>query len=474
MTKRKRTPPSPPRSFQIPDSVQRLSVISRSLATQSDKLAAGNRGIQKKGIIGQSQKSGGTLPSAIATPPGATLRGSKGSGFRAFAAPRQPPFPESQPWVAPKPRTAGAPPDCSGFVPSTQPSFPEGQRWPQPHPVAHSKRDHRGPPFAPHAPAKSSNAIPANREVLCMETEPHKIAALVAQKRAENEANRRREAWTRNALAHRQSRAPGDQLLNELNKTLEASAALTDPADMRMNQCTAAFMTGTSAITFDTTDPNAGSTSQEPDYYPRDPDQSHAQEHDSLFSSSGGSTPAPDELNILAALSGWSGVATAATSATLPQTHNQNEDNLTGAGSEGIQDHRPGHKLPPNLQPTAGFADPLGGTTLYTKPPLVNIAPGDRHVDPHHGVTRGPTQQASSAPSQNLGSSRSAGHVQPSAGHSSQDYNRVGSVEAPVRYGGGPKKPVNPVFRNLTQDKFGKFGVGGKLMNVSPQYSPNT
>ena len=139
MTKRKRTPPpSPPPGaqvpFQIPASLQRLSVISRSLAHQSDKLVRFGADGQNARFAAQAQGQAGVPPPVMgAASPGTAVRHGRGQGFRAFAPRKQPSFPDAQTWVEPRARGTQVP-DAAGFVPPTQPSFPKGQAWPQPQP----------------------------------------------------------------------------------------------------------------------------------------------------------------------------------------------------------------------------------------------------------------------------------------------------------------------------------------------------
>src|SRR4051794_8428476 len=113
MTKRKRTPPPspPPRAiFQIPASLQRLSVISRSLAHQSEKLAGVSRDGQNMRITAQAQAQAqaqalsGAPPAVAAASAGMDGGDGHGQGFRAFAPRKQPSFPDAQTWVEPKAR----------------------------------------------------------------------------------------------------------------------------------------------------------------------------------------------------------------------------------------------------------------------------------------------------------------------------------------------------------------------------------
>ena len=270
MTKRKRTPPLSPshsvRVVQIPASLQRLSILSRSLAFQSENLSGGGQDAQNGHDTRHRQTVDDTTLTGTAS---VNMNSPNGQiqGFKAFAPSKQLSFPNTQLCVAPKPRAIPTP-DTAAFMPPTQPCFHQGQAWPQPQP----RRVVSPPPklapalIAPQTTPIRFDPAPTYAAPLCLETQPHLVAALIAQKRAANEANRKREAWSREASQHRRSERPEDQLLSELNQTLEPSYIRGTPTLGEISTTerpsngalpVRRFVTSTPAITFDPTVPRA-------------------------------------------------------------------------------------------------------------------------------------------------------------------------------------------------------------------------
>lgn len=349
MTKRKRTPSSspPPRArvpVQISASLQRLSILSRSLAYQSDKLTTADQDAHN--MQAQAQASDTAPLQGTARPAGIPSANGQKQGFRGFAPPKQPSFPETQTWVAPKGRPVPTP-DPAGFMPRSQPSFPQGQAWPQPQPRytapvpanwaprpsqrsavpptpnwGPSQPRYGGPPppnlfqpqsrnaeppppdstqpqsqhtgltppneapspVAPQTPSKIVGRSVEKEEAPCLETQPQLVAALIAQKRAAAAETRKRAAWARmDSSQARHSPAPDDQLRNELNQTLESRP----------------YVTPTTAITFDPVsssaepDPTTNRASAASQSSQKPPRASY--DMDSLFASSGSTSPAPNE-----------------------------------------------------------------------------------------------------------------------------------------------------------------------------------
>ena len=494
MTKRKRTPsPSPATRaqppFQIPPSLQRLSMISRSLAHQSDKLAGGNLDAHNARISGQAQALGDAAPSVVAaTEP----RDARGRGFRAFAPPKQPTFPLAQTWVAPKPRWAQASVEA-GFMPSTQPLFPQGQAWPQPQPRKVIPQPHpqtetmatpvpscvppSAPPLVqPEAAIANLEAPPADGETLCLETQPNRIAALIAQKRAANEANRRREAWTRQAAAHRiSSQAPDDQLLNELNSALGQPSTANKAARKHASRRPPQYVTPTTPITFDpvvppndsqadnqtvaqtrkasvgTTEPAPGQTSA-----PRaiSTENASSHDHDSLFSSSGSPSPSPLE----------------------PRKPDGDQAQHSGKQQQNRQD-----SMVPQLSAAASAAPRVGPIVVQSTSTISKNRFNSR--DPDRSSIRQPPQNNHAKPAaagyyrfdprhwQTSSMSQQQQPIQPFAPAVPSTYQRAEAGAWPASHDVPQRIPSNPVFRNLTQDKFGRFGVGGKLKETVGQQS---
>ena len=490
MTKRKRTPSSSPAPrarvpFQIPASLQRLSMISRSLAHQSDKLAV-DLDDHNPHIIAQAEALGGAPSLATAASSTIEVRDGRGHGFRAFAPPKQPSFPDAQTWVAPKPRQLPIP-DDTGFMPSTQPSFPPGQAWPRPQPrkavplpqppsqttatLAPAPPPSWVPPPVPtEATLTNLEAPPAEGQTLCLETQPNRIAALIAQKRAANEANRRREAWTRQAAAHRMSsQAPDDQLLNELNSALGQSSAVNKTAQTHTSSLPQQYVTPTTPITFDPVVPSAGfqahsktvaqtdKASNANKAPARDPtsarpaestERAPSDDHYSLFSSSGTPSPSPTEPRKPGGGQGQH---------SRQQASRQDSfvDQLSVAASTAppvapqvtqIRSHSSKRKV-------SNSRHPHPSSTRQT--PQTNAAPpvaaGYYRFNPRHWQTSSTSQQQQQQATQ---------HFAPAA---QSAYPRIEASAWPADHDVPQKGMPNPVFRNLTQDKFGRFGVGGKL-----------
>ena len=512
MTKRKRTPSSspPPRSrvpFQIPASLQRLSMISRSLAHQSDKLAGVSQDDQNAHVITQPQPLGEVLPSVAATSGGTESRDGQAQGFRAFAPPKQPSFPDTQTWVVSKPRRSHVP-DNAGFMPPTQPSFPQGQAGQQPQPrrgipppqpqPQEAATPAVGPglapqPIPPEAALANLEPPPADGEVLCLETQPNRIAALIAQKRAANEANRRREVWARQQVAHRiSSQAPDDQLLNELNSAAGHSAkghssVAAKAGRARTGQHQAVgnldqYATPTPVITFDPVVPSTGmqadnrktghvkkgsTGSKEPTGSPTSAlatksakltKEASSRDHDSLFSSSASTTPSPD------------GRSQAAGRQTQDPQDPQQQPNQHGsfaaqvsaaassappidANFKSISSNSAKHKSN-SRYPDASFVRQPNQSNHSTP-----VAAGYYRFKPKHWQTNSSTQPEHQQQIQTLSPATQSG------------YQRIESSAWPASRDMPQKTPPNPVFRNLTQDRFGRFGVGGKLKEAVGQSS---
>ena len=252
MTKRIRTPPpSPPLltqvPFQIPTSLQTLSVLSRELAKQSNRLPGSGVCAQSAPIAIQQQG----LDESLLPPPAASsesaLHPNSRPAFRASARQKQPSFPQAQTWVEPTSSAAALRRHGTKRIePSSEPSHPQEQprpskRRPQvrPRPPVTPVTEWVPPPTPEGAIIQSSEQPPSDGKALSLDKHRHQIAALIAQKRAANEANNKREAWTRKALSHRVSQTPGNQLLDELNQAIEpveaADSLLKGSVDMRGN-----------------------------------------------------------------------------------------------------------------------------------------------------------------------------------------------------------------------------------------------
>jgi hypothetical protein len=509
MTKRKRTPSSspPPRArvpFQIPPSLQRLSMISRSLAHQSDKLARVSQDEQNARVIALAQPLGEVLPSVAATSGGTESRDGQAQGFRAFAPPKQPSFPDTQTWVVSKPRRSHVP-DNAGFMPPTQPSFPQGEAGPQPQPrsgiPSPQPQPHKaatpavGPELAPQpipSEATLANLEPpaADGEVLCLETQPNRIAALIAQKRAANEANHRREIWVRQQAAHRiSSQAPDDQLLNELNSAAGHSAkghssVAGQAGRARTGQHQAVgnldqYAIPTPVITFDPIVPSTGmqtdnrktghvkkgsTGSKEPTRGPTSAPATKSAEltketsprdHNSLFSSSASTTPSPD---------GRSQAADRQTQdpQQQPNQHGSFTAQVSAAGSSAPPIDANSKSISPNSakhKTNSRYPD----SSFVRQPNQSNhstpVAAGYYRFKPKHWQTNSSTQPEHQQQIQALSPATQSG------------YQRIESSVWPASRDMPQKTPPNPVFRNLTQDRFGRFGVGGKLKEAVGQPS---
>jgi hypothetical protein len=498
MTKRKRTPSSspPPRArvpFQIPASLQRLSMISRSLAHQSDKLAGVNQDDQSTLMIAQAQPSGEVIPSVTATSGGSESRDGQAQGFRAFAPPKQPSFPDTQTWVVSKPRRSHVP-DNAGFMPPTQPSFSQGQAGPQPQPHE-AATPAIGPglapqPIPPETTLANLEPPPADGEVLCLETQPNRIAALIAQKRAANEANRRREVWIRQQAAHRiSSQAPDDQLLNELNSAAghsakEHSSAASKAGKARTGQHQVTgnldqYATPTPVIKFD---PIVSSTGMQADNrktghvkkgsagskeLARGPTSAPAtksakltkeastRDHDSLFSSSASTTPSPD---------GRSQALGRQTQdpQQQPNQHGSFASQVSAAASsappidanfKSVSFNSAKHKSNSRYPDASFVRQPNQGN--HSTP----VAAGYYRFKPKHWQTNSSTQPEHQQ------------QIQAPSPATQSGYQRIESSAWPASRDMPQKTPPNPVFRNLTQDRFGRFGVGGKLKEAVGQSS---
>ena len=342
MTKRKRSPPAPQqRAFEIPASLQRLSNISRSLAKQSDGLAGTKEADKNPDIISQARALANGAPSSTPAVPKSRAGAVKqGSAFRGFVEAKQPSFPDTQTWVEPKPRSTPVAPTYAGhideFTPNGLPTFPEGQKWvttrSNPGPIAHVvgptaglvpiaqpaiPQAHNASPAQPKKKAVQNRGVeaqgaksakvprPPKEETLCMATEPDKIAVLVAQKRAENEANRKREALARKQATQSQSNEPDDQLINELNETLDHQLRYVIPSTATrqkgLNQLEP-YPSVDDAIVIDPASPDIGEADTDHDSLfnsvptssaPANPASSSS--HNSPFSSET-SSPAPELL----------------------------------------------------------------------------------------------------------------------------------------------------------------------------------
>src|SRR5271163_1971067 len=229
MTRRKRSPsPSTPNkrvAFQIPDSLQQLSALSRTLAQQADTLVGGGQDDQNARIIAQAQSLEHALSQAVANP-----KPEKDCpGFQKFV-PQTQEFPDTQPWIQshsrplPQSKQLGFPVfNTQGFLP-------------RPVPLAQANtpttcQSIPRTPIAQTSPAQTYNEPLAKEgEPLCLATQPKQIAALIAKKRAENEANNQREKWAQEQFAHRLLQAPDDQLLRELNEQFNQQGARPVPS----------------------------------------------------------------------------------------------------------------------------------------------------------------------------------------------------------------------------------------------------
>lgn len=510
MTKRKRTPspsPSPPPRgqvfFQIPASLQRLSRISRSLACQSDKLAGLEQDDQNAHTIVQEQALRDRPTAVAATPAGTAVRDRQGRGFRAFAPHKQPSFPDTQTWVEPKPQGTQIH-DAAGFMPLIQPSFPQRQTWPETHPrkvipwpqtlpqqtptsapaPASAPTPAPGlvwvpPPMSPEAAPPSLEAPPKQGETLCLETQPHRIAALIAQKLAANEANRKREAWARQAAAHRMSsQAPDDQLRNELNSALGQSSTNTHATGASTGERQALrhpeqYVTPTAAITFDPVVPSVatlaasrptaqtkkGSTgSKEPTQSQKllppltSTNDASSNGHDSLFSPI---SPSPSPADPPKPSGGQS-----QRSALHPNQHDSFMARLPAAASTA-----PSVKPKAAQTPASNFKPQSNSrhaeTSFVRQPPQSNhampVAAGYYRFSPRHWQTSSTNQQQQQSQALTPATQSSHQGMEMNAWPASHDVSQ--------------KITPNPVFRNLTQDKFGRFGVGGKLREAVGQQS---
>jgi hypothetical protein len=506
MTKRKRTPSSspPPRArvpFQIPASLQRLSMISRSLAHQSDKLAGFGQDDQNARVIAQQQPLGEVLPAVATTSGGTEARDGQAQGFRAFAPPKQPSFPDAQTWVVSKPRR-GHVPDNAGLIPPTQPLFPQGQVGPQPQPRREipppQPQLHKtatpavGPglapqPIPPEAALANLEPPPADGEVLCLETQPNRIAALIAQKRVANEENRRREVWVRQQVAHRiSSQAPDDQLLNELNSAAGHSAKGHSSAATNVGRAGTGkhqavgnldqYATPTPVITFDPIIPSTGiqadnrktghvkkgsAGSKEPTRGLASASATKSaklvkeissRDHDSLFSSSGSTSPSPD---------GRSQAAGRQTQdpQQQPNQHSSSVAQVSAPASSAAPIDANFSSNSAKHKSTSRYPD----ASVVRQPNQSNhstpVAAGYYRFKPKHWQTNSSAQPEHQQQIQALSPATQSG------------YQRIESSAWPASHSMPQKTPPNPVFRNLTQDRFGKFGVGGKLKEAVSQPS---
>ena len=486
MTKRKRTPPpSPPTRasvLQIPASLQRLSLLSRSLAFQADNLASDGQDTQSADAVAQAQAVSGIAPAEMA-PVNINSSNGQNQGFKAFAPSKQPTFPVTQTWVEPKARAVPTP-DAAGFMPPTQPSFPQGQAWPQPQ---FRKAVVPPPHLAPHPNAPQTTPIhldpaPMNGEPLCLETQPHLVAALIAQKRAANEANRKREAWTKKASQHRRSQRPDDQLISELNQTLESPYTQDTPTPgpvPTINRISSGarspgqFVIPTLAITFDPTIPNAapaaetGSAASQPSHgptsgYSKRRPNTHS-EHDSLFSSVE-STPAPTESvkqaiaqvqndprrqphqeSIHAQLSAAASTIPARVS--LPAQSQANPFNLGSMSNQA--DPSSVHQPPQgNNTPT-----PIAAEHYRFDPRRWQTSSNNRQQQQQYGANGSGQAVFPAAPTQNA----------PQGHYRIELDQRSGVAKQSTPKG----RAATSSFRNLTKDKFGRFGAGGKMTDMS-------
>ena len=479
-------------------------MISRSLVHQSEKLAGLSQDDQNARVIAQAQPLRDVLPSVAATSGGTEVRDGQAQGFRAFAPPKQPSFPDAQTWVASKPRRSHAP-DNAGCIPPGQPSFPQGQAGPPsqpqraippPQPQAHKAVTPTvGPELAPHTPqhippeATLANLEPppADGEVLCLETQPNRIAALIAQKRAANEANRRREVWTRQQVAHRiSSQAPDDQLLNELNSAAGDSAKGPSSAGIEAGRAGTGqhqavrnldqYATPTPVITFDPIVPSTGiqadsrktshvkedsADNKEPTRGPTSAPATKAtkeissRDHESRFSLSSSTTPSPDERSQAAGRQtqdpqqqpnqhGSFAAPVSAPASSAPPID---------ANFKSISSNSAKHKSK-SRYPDASFARQPNQSNHSTP-----VAAGYYRFKPKHWQTNSSTQPEHQQQIQALSPATPSG------------YQRLESSTWPASRDLPQKTPPNPVFRNLTQDRFGRFGVGGKLKEALGQPS---
>ena len=467
-------------------------MISRSLVHQSEKLAGPSQDGKNSRVIAQAQPLDEVLPSVAASSGGTEARDGQAKGFRAFAPPKQPSFPDTQTWVASKPRRSHAP-DNTGFIPPRQPSFPQGQAGPQPQPQGGIPPPQPQPykaatptvgpglapqPIPPEATLANLEPPPADGEVLCLETQPNRIAALIAQKRAANEANRRREVWARQQVAHRiSSQAPDDQLLNELNsaagdsaKGQSSAAAGAGRAGSGQHQTVRdldQYATPTPVITFDPivsstgiqTDNQKTSHLREGSAGSKEATESaketSSREHESRFSLSGSTTPSPDERS----------QAARRQTQNLPQQPNQHHSfaaQVSAATSsappndanfKSISSNSAKHKSN-SRYPDASFVRQPNQSNHSTP-----VAAGYYRFKPKHWQTNNSTQPE---------------HQQQIQAHSpatQSGYQRLEPSAWPASHDMPQKVPPNPVFRNLTQDRFGRFGVGGKLKEAVGQPS---
>jgi hypothetical protein len=510
MTKRKRTPsPSPPPRvrvpFQIPASLQRLSMLSRSLVHQSEKLAGLGQDDHNARMIAQAQPLGEVSPSVAAASERAEARDGQAQGFRAFAPPKQPSFPEAQTWVAPKPRRSHVPDDAVAMPPG-QPSIPQGQAepqsqpqrgtppsQPQPHKVVTSaaRPGLAPPPIPPEAALANLEPPPADGEVLCLETQPNRIAALIAQKRAANEANRRREVWTRQQVAHRiSSQAPDDQLLSELNSaagdsTKEHSSAATEAGSAGTRQHPTVknleqYATPTPVITFDpvvpsteiqadnqktsnvtkaspgsSKEPARGPTSTSATKSVKATKATSSHNHESLFSLPGSTAPSPDERSRVAGRQ-----------AQDPQQQPNQHDSFAAQVSTAASSAPP---IDANFKSISSNSAKHKSKSQYSDASFVRrpnhsnhstpVVAGYYRFKPNHWQTHNSTLPDHQQQIQALSPATQSG------------YSRLDSSLWPTSHDVPRKTPPNPVFRNLTQDKFGRFGAGGKLKEAVGQPS---
>jgi hypothetical protein len=234
MTRRKRSPsPSYPNkriAFQIPDSLQQLSALSRTLAQQADTLVGGGQDDQNARITAQAQSLGHALSQAVTNPK------PESSCFQKIV-PQTQEFPDTQPWIQPHSRPLPQSKQLGFPVFNTQGSLS------RPIPLAQTNtpttcQSIPRTPIAQTSPAQTYNEPLAKEgEPLCLATQPKQIAALIAKKRAENEANNQREKWAQEQFAHRLLQAPDDRLLRELNGQFNQQGSRPVPSPTQVVKC---------------------------------------------------------------------------------------------------------------------------------------------------------------------------------------------------------------------------------------------
>ena len=325
-------------------------------------------------------------------------------------------------------------------------------------------------------------AAPKEGETLCLATQPQRIAALIAQKRAANEANRKREAWTRRAAAHRMSsQAPDDQLRSELNSAVGRPATSHPPnlvpGEDQAQRHAEQYVTPTAAITFNPAVPPAAAQadtrttdhashsnpkprSSQKGARPAEPiNKNTSHNNDSLLPPAASQPPTTAEPPKPGGAPGMQSIqlatnqdspseaqqpsVAAISNDTAPPGTAQSPFNDTSANP----DKSKGRQVDPSLTHRSALSN---HTT--------QVAAGYYRFNPRHWQTSSPDQQQPLS--------------QPSPATTPSEPQRVEATPRPASDDRQLRTPSSQVFRNLTQDKFGSFGVGGKLKEaVTPKPS---